>query len=145
MIFRFNKAQLGRFLEAKLDTLLTNFQKGTDTEIEIIALDFPYKFSVKVDNDISVVVWDGDESDFKFIGVPVDSTKLEPEPESETKTKTETEHGTLEVELPGVDPVELAERTYVLVNDNMRMTPEQRDVYNKKYAELWSKHKKKES
>lgn len=142
MIFRFNTAQLGRNLETKLNSLLKKYQGATETEIDVIALDFPYKFSVQAGDDVSVVVWDAESGDYKFVGVPVDSAETETIPESEKDTVDLPESKQKPQTEAPFDPAELAQRTYIQVNDFMKMSPEQMVVYNHVYNGLWSEHVK---
>ena len=97
MIVRFNKAQLGRDMENKIDQVLSKMQAGTDIEVEIVAVDFPNRFEIKVGDDVSVLVWDAETNQFKFIGVPFDADELaamdEPETIPESKKETVDEPG----------------------------------------------------
>jgi hypothetical protein len=83
MIFRFNKAQLGPDMEGKFNNVLERFQKGEDREIEVIADEFPNKFSVKVGDDVSVLQWDQDSAEYHFLASPEHEPKPEPKPEPE--------------------------------------------------------------
>ncbi len=126
MIYRFNKAQLGRDLEAKLDKLMQGIQEKHDNEVEVVVADFPNKFSIESGGEtIAVVVWNPESDEYEI---------LEP---------AKPESGTLEVDLPGhpaeIDPVELAQRTYHVIKDNLRMSIGQRSVYHENLCELWLK------
>jgi len=106
MIFRFNKGQLGRNLDARLNRLLSELQKGTNVEIEVWPLEFPEKFSVKIGNDVAVIAWDAKDSEYKILPSP------EPIPESQKDTvdlpQPEPEHlgvgAAMEAPGPGATP-----------------------------------------
>lgn len=142
MIFKFNKGQLGGNLDAKLNGLLADIQKGCETEIVVIPLEFPEKFSIQAGNDVVVVAWDSEKSEYKIlpssvqesldvgamkmegpnVGQKVESlidTKLEPESDLDVKVK------------------DLAERTYILMQMFLTFTPQQQIQFNKEYAKLW--------
>lgn len=126
MIYRFNKAQLGRDLESNLDKLLENFQKTQDKEIEVVVADFPNKFSVEVGGEtIAVVVLDAESAEYKFLDSAEPESEPEPEPVPEPQAK--------------IDPVKLAQRTYQVTKDNLSLSPGQRKIYHDALCELWIK------
>jgi len=118
MIFRFNVAQLGREMESQLKALLTEFQKSTEVEIEILVVDFPKKFSVKVGDDVSVVKWSEEDSEFRFLVSP------EPEP---------TPEPVAEIEKPEPGPDRSDEGIRILACDTFEilksMNAQQRSVF----------------
>jgi len=131
MIFQFNKAQLGRDLEAKLYELLTEVQKGTDTEIEVWPLEFPQKFSVKVGDDVVVVSWLAEDGEYVILPEP------EPEPEKlGVGAMVESPDPT-----PEPDPMKLALLKYELMSTHLSMPDEKKIIFAKEYARLWSEHR----
>lgn len=83
MIFRFNKAQLGVEKERKLNELLEAYQEAEEQEIEVIADEFPEKFTIKVGSDVVPVQWDQDSVDYKILASP---EKPEPQPEPQPES-----------------------------------------------------------
>ena len=147
MIFKFNQAQLGRGLNAKLNELLADVQKGCETEIVVIPLEFPEKFSIEVGDDIVVVAWDVKDVEYKVLPSPERGPKLEseqddkfiedhPKPTALDEKEPEPEpkpQPTLEPELdlsPIVERVEALARA--LANQSKLLNTEQR-------LELWMK------
>lgn len=127
MIYRFNKAQLERNMLDSLEQVVAVLQSENEAEIEVSALEFPKKLSVKLDKGPMFLIWDAEKKSYSGLTSP------EPEPES----------GTLEVDLPGspaeIDPVQLAQRTHDVVKDNLSMSPGQRKVYHEALSNLWLK------
>lgn len=139
MIFRFNKAQLGRDLEAKLNELLTDFQKGTDTEIEVWPLEFPQKFSIQVGDDVTVVAWDVVGEEYQIMSLP----ELEPEPEPSPSQEKLGVGAMMESpeSTPVPDPIKLARLKYELMSTHLNMPDEKKIIFAKEYARLWSEHR----
>lgn len=129
MKYRFNKAQLERDRLDSLEQVVAVMQSENQAEIEVSALEFPDKLSVKLDSDTMVLTWDAEKKSYSGSTIP--EPELEPEPEPG--------HGTLEVELPGVDPVQLAQRTYDVIKDNLSLKPGQREIYHETLCNLWLK------
>ncbi len=141
MIFRFNKAQLGRDLDEKLNGLLGEIQKGCDVEIEVWPLEFPQKFSIKAGDDVTVVAWDDVGEEYKILPSP------EPEPEPEPIPSPEKLGVGAMMESPEPispclpDPMRLARLKYELMSTHLNMPVEKKIIFAKEYARLWSEHK----
>lgn len=105
MIFRFNKAQLSKVQRESLEKVLAVMQVENEIEIEVIAVEFPEKFKVKLDNDVEMlVVWDGEKKLYSGL------TEPQPEPES----TPESQKDTVDIPAPELDLSPVLERAGAL-------------------------------
>lgn len=100
MIFRFNIGQLEREVNDALAEILCVLQNENESELEIIAVEFPKKFLVRLDDCMEmIIVWDGEKKAFAGISEPelsgepdmLDKALVRPEPEPESLTETKIE------------------------------------------------------
>ena len=151
MITRFNKAQLERNMLNSLEQVVAVLQSENEAEIEVSALEFPNKLSVKLDKGPMFLIWDAEKKSYSGSSIP----EPEPEPESKIDTfdlpgqKPEPVGISLDLDMAGnvipnsdqsmIIPAELAQRTYDVVKDNLRMSPGQRKEYHETLCNLWLK------
>jgi len=98
MDFKFNPAQLSRSQDSNLMDVLRVIQSENKNEIVIWPVEFPTKFKVMLDDNISMLLgWNPETDSYSGISMPeskpesqkdtVDLPKPEPEPEPEPKTE----------------------------------------------------------
>ncbi len=139
MIYRFNKAQLERNMLDSLEQVVAVLQSENEAEIEVTALEFPNKLSVKLDEGPMFLIWDAEKKSYSGLTSPepepIDYEALDRKAQADRiqgagpKPKSESE----------IDPVQLAQRTHDVIIDNLKMLPGQREVYHEALCNLWLK------
>lgn len=90
MKINFNIAQLSRSQRKKLLSVLDVLQSENQNEIEVMPVEFPIKFKVKLDDEIEMLLgWDPETDGYTGLTTP------EPEPEPKPDPKQEPEKGEL--------------------------------------------------
>ena len=163
MKIQFNEAQLSRPQLKSLNEVLDVLQAENEIEIIVTPVEFPLKLRVLLDNDVEMLLgWDADKQSYAGLTTPerleqdIKDLANETIPESEKDTvdlpKPETEMTliccldmdgkVIKTGLdPNIDPIELARLKYELMSTHLNMPVEQKIIFNKEYARLWSEHK----
>jgi len=167
MKVQFNEAQLSRPQLKSLNEVLDVLQAENEIEIIVTPVEFPLKLRVLLDNDVEMLLgWDADKQSYAGLTTPerleqdIKDLASETIPESEKDTvDLPAPEPTPETEMtliccldmdgkviktgldPNIDPIELARLKYELMSTHLNMPVEQKIIFNKEYARLWSEHK----
>jgi len=130
MIIRFNLSHLTRSQQNSLKSILVVIQSENKNENEVVVVEFPSKFMVKVDNGVELLLgWEVEKS--SYAGITTPEPLPEPEPEPEPKPEPQAE----------IDPVEFARK---VCDVTKTMSPEQQNIYQKECLVIALKESKDE-